>query len=93
MSNLNERDGVGELLLREWAAFVGILAERGETWQTTDPATWPQSSALWAADHGIRVLMEAGKLIGVHVDRAELNQQHEERAAYRRMFPDGAPRL
>ncbi|MEU0857460.1 hypothetical protein ABZ352_18755 [Streptomyces griseofuscus] len=93
MSNRTERDAIGELLLKEWKDFAEVLADRGETWATTDPMTWPRDSTLWWLDHGIRRLLDAAAVVGLKLTREELERQHQERAEYRRLFPNGAPTL
>lgn len=93
VSNQRERDEIGELLLQEWKNFAEILDERGETWATTDPMTWPRGSSLWWIDHGIRLLLQAAEIVGLRLPRQELERQHRERAEHHRVFPDGPPSL
>ncbi|MEU3500192.1 hypothetical protein ABZ726_05280 [Streptomyces hundungensis] len=86
MSNKQERQAVGKLLLEEWAIFAEILDERGETWLTTDPMKWPKGSALCWLDHGIRRLMEAADAIGLKITRRELEEEYRAIVRYKEML-------
>ncbi|MEU6070615.1 hypothetical protein ABZ864_40790 [Streptomyces sp. NPDC047082] len=79
MSTQAERDGIGTLLLAEWATYRKLLDEAGESWQTTKPSDWPGESNLHTVHRGIALLARAARIVGAVHDPEELNRQHEER--------------
>ncbi|MGP3950853.1 hypothetical protein [Streptomyces sp. 7N604] len=97
MSSQQERDALGELLFREFAAYAVALTEHGEQWAQVwprkDEEEWPPGSELdWL--HGRFVLArEAAAVVGVRLSDKEITRQHQERLEYLRAFPNGMPSL
>ncbi|MGW0562849.1 hypothetical protein ACWDZ4_20075 [Streptomyces sp. NPDC003016] len=94
MSTKAERDGVAELLFREFGEYVTALSTHGETWQEVwGSKVWPSRTELWWLYGRFLLAREAAAIAGVQLDDEEITRQYEERLALRDMFPGGMPRL
>ncbi|MER5615981.1 hypothetical protein [Streptomyces sp. NPDC002215] len=94
MSNQTERDTLGELLFREFHAYVTALTEHGEDWAHTWPsATWQPHTPLAVLQGRFAVAREAAAVVGVGPGDIEITEEYKVRLAYRAKFPDGAPSL
>ncbi|MFD6334901.1 hypothetical protein ACFWGI_35735 [Streptomyces niveus] len=94
MSNQTERDTLGELLFREFDAYVTALTEHGECWSDAWPSvTWSSHPTLAVLQGRFAVAREAAAAVGVRLSDSEIAEEQRERQKYRELFPDGAPTL
>ncbi|MET8816542.1 hypothetical protein ABZW47_31655 [Streptomyces sp. NPDC004549] len=94
MSNQTERDTLGELLFREFDAYVTALTEHGEDWAHAWPSvTWPPHTHLAVLQGRFAVAREAAAAIGVKLSDSEVTEEQRVRQKYRELFPGGHPTL
>ena len=92
MSNINERGGVGGILMREFAEYAGALTEAGYDWSTTWAFdTWPAESRLGWLNALFRLARECAGVSGVRVSDAEITRLYRDMQTYWEMFPDRRP--
>lgn len=74
MSNRTEREQMTALALKEWDAYARVLHERGERWDTTNPASW--TLAVYITSGRVHTAVEAAKIIGLRLDFGRLDALH-----------------
>ncbi|MEV0778895.1 hypothetical protein [Streptomyces sp. NPDC050428] len=94
MSTVKERGRLGDVLMREFAAYASALTEAGYDWAAVWPsAAWPEESRLrWL--HALFLLArECAAVSGHRFGDEEITQFHREYLANAAMFPAGPPSL
>ncbi|MEV6400832.1 hypothetical protein AB0M39_39675 [Streptomyces sp. NPDC051907] len=93
MSTHKERGRLGDILLREFAAYATALTETGHDWTAWPGATRPPDPRLaWV--HGRFLLArECAAAAGLYRTDAQITQEHRERLAHHELFPHGMPSL
>ncbi|WP_433860244.1 hypothetical protein [Streptomyces kronopolitis] len=93
MSNVKERDDVGDVLFREFGEYVNALVEAGEPWKEVwHVKAWlPDTRLRWL--HGrFQLAREMAGLVGVRLTDAQMTEEQEVRMAHLEMIPGGVPK-
>ncbi|MER5482602.1 hypothetical protein ABT024_05210 [Streptomyces sp. NPDC002812] len=93
MSNQAERALIGEVLFREFDAYVEQLVLRGVPWEEEWANSRPALLELRHEFARFRLAREMAGIVGVVLSDAEMTRQLKERHGYRAMFPGGPPSL
>jgi hypothetical protein len=98
VSNKRERGRLGDILMREFAAYATALTEAGYDWAAVWAADWtaeafPKGSELWWLRGRFLLARECAGMTGHRFTDEQITQFYRERLAYLELFPDGMPNL
>ncbi|MEU9416080.1 hypothetical protein [Streptomyces sp. NPDC048272] len=94
MSNLKERGRLGDLLMREFNAYVAALIEAGHDWEAVWPtAVWPQGHSLYWLRGRFLLARECATMVGHKFSDGTITEFGREHLEHLALFPDGPPRL
>ncbi|MEU9925061.1 hypothetical protein AB0H51_27900 [Streptomyces griseoluteus] len=94
MSNIRERDAIADLLHEQVAELAAALKPYGQTLLEMVPEAWSDDDVpVHVAYRGFEVAKKVAGWAGLDVEMATIAEEHAIRVEYRRLFPDGPPRL
>jgi hypothetical protein len=94
VSNFKERGRLGDIMTREFGAYITALIEAGHDWETVWAwAEWPPDSRLHWLHGRFLLARECAGMIGHRFTDEQITQFGREWLAYRAMYPDGTPSL
>ncbi|MEV6676411.1 hypothetical protein AB0N09_06005 [Streptomyces erythrochromogenes] len=94
MSNGKERGLLGDILMREFNAYVAALIEAGHDWEAVwATAVWPEGDRLYWLRGRFLLARECAAMVSHQFCDETITGYGRDHLEYLALFPDGPPSL